>query len=325
LQERDLVGGFPAARLTDPTDHGGIITLGCATVLIGALPAARIGDMHVCPMVTGIVPHVGGPLILGSFTVITGGVPQSRVTDMLICVGPPDMVAMGAPNVMVGMVGAGGLLGMLFGLAMGGLALASRYLGGTTAPTVSIEIQGDDAFKASARAALATIFPTRSGREWLRQMGKNGQKVTIIPTAVQNGACSPGDATNAANGKGTGSTIEWNPSHNTTDPGLPGAQGSPGAPVILFHEMTHALHNGNGDERDGPDDSFPDQDGSSARNEERSTVGTSGPIRLPDGTIDNDPPDYSGDFPTENSLRDDLGIPRRPSYYPSNWPGGAPW
>jgi uncharacterized Zn-binding protein involved in type VI secretion len=65
------------------------------------MPAARIGDMHVCPMVTAIVPHVGGPIILGSFTVLTGSMPQARVTDMLVCVGPPDMIALGSFTVLV--------------------------------------------------------------------------------------------------------------------------------------------------------------------------------------------------------------------------------
>ena len=66
------------------------------------MPAARITDMHVCPMVTGIIPHVGGPLILGEPTVLTGKLPQSRVTDALVCVGPPDMVAKGSATVLVG-------------------------------------------------------------------------------------------------------------------------------------------------------------------------------------------------------------------------------
>ena len=66
------------------------------------MPAARITDMHVCPMVTGIVPHVGGPIILGCFTVLTGMLPQARVTDMAVCVGPPDMIAMGSFTVLVG-------------------------------------------------------------------------------------------------------------------------------------------------------------------------------------------------------------------------------
>jgi uncharacterized Zn-binding protein involved in type VI secretion len=64
-------------------------------------PASRIADMHVCPMFTGPVPHVGGPIILGCFTVITGMMPQARVTDMAVCVGPPDMIAKGSATVLV--------------------------------------------------------------------------------------------------------------------------------------------------------------------------------------------------------------------------------
>ena len=66
------------------------------------MPAARIGDLHVCPMVDVLVPHVGGPITLGDFTVLTGGMPQARVTDMLTCVGPPDMIAMGSFTTFVG-------------------------------------------------------------------------------------------------------------------------------------------------------------------------------------------------------------------------------
>lgn len=65
-------------------------------------PAARVGDMHVCPMVTGVVPHVGGPISLGCFTVLVGGQPAARATDMAVCVGPPDLVAMGSPTVLIG-------------------------------------------------------------------------------------------------------------------------------------------------------------------------------------------------------------------------------
>jgi uncharacterized Zn-binding protein involved in type VI secretion len=73
------------------------------------MPAARLTDMHVCPMVTGIVPHVGGPIILGCFTVLTGMLPQARVTDMAVCVGPPDMIALGSFTVLVGGMPAGRL------------------------------------------------------------------------------------------------------------------------------------------------------------------------------------------------------------------------
>ena len=67
-------------------------------------PAARITDMHVCPMVTPApvpVPHVGGPILSGAPTVITGMMPQARVTDTCMCVGPPDMIAKGSMTVIV--------------------------------------------------------------------------------------------------------------------------------------------------------------------------------------------------------------------------------
>ena len=95
----------PAARLGDPTSHGGSVTGGFPQVLIGGQPAARVGDMHVCPMVTpGVppVPHVGGPITgPGSPTVLIGGMPAARLGDMCTCTGPPDSIVMGCPTVMI--------------------------------------------------------------------------------------------------------------------------------------------------------------------------------------------------------------------------------
>ena len=65
--------------------------------------AARVGDMHVCPMVTGTVPHVGGPVLpVGEPTVLIGGMPAARVGDMCLCVGPPDSIVMGSATVLIG-------------------------------------------------------------------------------------------------------------------------------------------------------------------------------------------------------------------------------
>ena len=69
------------------------------------MPAARMGDMHVCPMITpGVppIPHVGGPIVKGQPNVLTGKMPQARISDMCVCVGPPDIIVMGAMNVLVG-------------------------------------------------------------------------------------------------------------------------------------------------------------------------------------------------------------------------------
>ncbi len=66
-------------------------------------PAARVGDMHVCPMVTVLVPHVGGPILPPGYPkVLIGGMPAARMGDLCTCVGPPDVIVMGDPTVLVG-------------------------------------------------------------------------------------------------------------------------------------------------------------------------------------------------------------------------------
>ncbi|WP_245705405.1 PAAR domain-containing protein [Chitinophaga filiformis] len=59
--------------------------------------------MHVCPMVTGVVPHVGGPVSgPGVPTVLIGGMPAATVGDMLVCTGPPDVIVKGSATVLIG-------------------------------------------------------------------------------------------------------------------------------------------------------------------------------------------------------------------------------
>lgn len=66
-------------------------------------PAARVTDMHTCPMVTGVVPHVGGPIMPpGCPTVLIGMLPAARIGDMVTCVGPPDTIVKGSATVMIG-------------------------------------------------------------------------------------------------------------------------------------------------------------------------------------------------------------------------------
>ena len=66
-------------------------------------PAATLTMMHTCPMVDGIIPHVGGPITgPGEPTVLIGGLPAARVTDMCVCVGPPDTIVTGSATVLIG-------------------------------------------------------------------------------------------------------------------------------------------------------------------------------------------------------------------------------
>jgi uncharacterized Zn-binding protein involved in type VI secretion len=86
--------------------HGGaIVGPGVPIVLIGMMPAAVMGDMTVCPAVTGVVPHVGGPITKGSVTVLIGGRPAARVSDLTMCTGggiPGTVLPPGCPTVLIG-------------------------------------------------------------------------------------------------------------------------------------------------------------------------------------------------------------------------------
>lgn len=88
-----------AVRVTDVSNHGGtVVGPGVSTVLIGGMPAAVMGDMHVCSLPpTGHQPTVS-PFPMGSATVLIGGRPALRTTDACIC---GAMAAVGEPTVMI--------------------------------------------------------------------------------------------------------------------------------------------------------------------------------------------------------------------------------
>jgi uncharacterized Zn-binding protein involved in type VI secretion len=92
LQKGDMQRSFPAIVL--------------AKLFTMSKPAARISDMHICPMLTpGLppIPHVGGPITgPGCPTVLIGGLPAAVVGDMCVCVGPPDSIVLGSMTVLIG-------------------------------------------------------------------------------------------------------------------------------------------------------------------------------------------------------------------------------
>lgn len=85
------------------TSHGTPLT-GAASpnVLIGGMPAWRVGDVHACPLSTGPVPHVGGSVTVGSTTVLINGMPAARQGDTIVENGPPNTITMGCPTVTIG-------------------------------------------------------------------------------------------------------------------------------------------------------------------------------------------------------------------------------
>ncbi len=90
----------PAARMGDVTTHGGtIVGPGVPTVLIGGMPAAVLGDIHVCVLPPNTHQPTAGPFPSGSTTVLIGGMPALRTTDACLC---GAMAAVGAPTVLIG-------------------------------------------------------------------------------------------------------------------------------------------------------------------------------------------------------------------------------
>lgn len=96
---------LPAARLGDMTAHGTPLGPGpgSANVLIEGRPAWRVGmDTHACPLVSGIVPHVGGVSPMGSTTVFINNMPAVRMTDTIVEATAPNTIVAGASTVLIG-------------------------------------------------------------------------------------------------------------------------------------------------------------------------------------------------------------------------------
>ena len=175
------------------------------------------------------------------------------------------------------------------------------------------------AFHAQARAALGVIWSTPTGMELMR--GIAAHQVLIAPIQDANAYCCPTDGDGASNpGRGSGSVIYWNPSLTMLDP-----TDRPGAPVILGSQLVHAYRNAKGLRLRDRCVFYAGQGVAAARDEHCAAAGLSARAArdLRGRLIPAE--DYSALFPSENSLRADLKIPPRRTFFPSNWPGGPPW
>ncbi len=174
--------------------------------------AARVGDMHTCPQVTGPVPHVGGPILPpGCPTVLIAGQPAARVGDLCTCVGPPDtilmgsttvliagqpaarlgdptahggVIVMGAPNVLIGDAGGGG------GGGAGGSPTASA--GAASAPSASVGRAGASSSAAASGAASGPapeVAPSPSAQETAEAFGEAAESgAPLVPRPTAAGA-----------------------------------------------------------------------------------------------------------------------------------------
>ncbi len=299
--------------------------MGAPTVLIGSKPAARVGDMHVCPMMNGPVPHVGGPVVLGSFTVLSGGAPQARQGDMAVCVGPPDTVAMGEPTVLVGMAGGGGggagaVMAALLGAvvsgvrnAMGENPRAVLLPDGSweTRFGIAITIKGTPEFQAKTVRDLNTIKGTKSGRQLLRSIDASGRTVTVVHDGGKgNSATGYGDVSLSAQGeRGAGGNVKVAYDPDRTSLATPGSPYEtavwaqpPNRPadVGLFHELVHADDMAYGRLDDTMGTNLGPVAGDPIEHSELRAAGL--------------PPYDVGEAYTENVYREERGLPARTFY-----------
>jgi uncharacterized Zn-binding protein involved in type VI secretion len=306
--------GQPAARILDPTVHGGLIVVGNPTTLISDMPASRIGDMHVCPQVTVLVPHVGGPIVFGALNVLVGGVPQARTMDPCICVGPPDFVEEGDTTTLVGMAGAfsggiGGFLALLLGAVFAGAQNAAggfpRAIADKNDPngyftqySKGVQIRGTPEFQARTLENLNTIDSTTAGSATLKQIDDSGKTVTIHETSSGNetngfSAAAWRKTVGGKNSAGSNSDVHFNPDLESL--GDDADWQTRPADVGLFHELRHSSDAAQG----GLDPNSTTIDGRSTLNAEAQAVGLGS---------------YSGDPNTENTYRSERGLVPR-TYY----------
>ncbi len=294
------MAGLNAARLTDlhvcplcvvPQP---IVMIGATTVIIGGLPAARMGDQCTCvpPPPAPPIPPPLDPIIKGSMTVIIQGQPAARVSDSTAKGGmilPPC-----CPTVFIGDVG---VVPPVVPAVSFPNVWEETLPDGTTVTHVgdNITIVGDKAFRDRVVADLRKLDATPTGHRLLDNLENGTHTVTIQRTNGGNeaGYDSPADRfVNADGTPGTGSntTVSYNPDTTQIGDGSEPWMNRP-PEVGLGHELVHADDASRGLQVPGETDG--------TRNRERQAVGL---------------PPFENKDPSENGIRRDMGLPERPRY-----------
>ncbi len=292
--------GLPAARLTDlhvcplcvvPQP---IIMTGAVTVLIGGLPAARMGDQCTCvpPPPAPPIPPPFDLIIKGSMTVLIEKMPAARMTDNTTKGG---MIM--PPCCMTVLIGEVGVVPPTPPAVPFPSVREETLADGSTVTHVgdNITIVGDKAFRDRVVADLQKLNATPTGHRLITNLDTGPKSVTIQHTSGGNAAGydSPADRfvnADGTPGAGSNSTVSYNPDTTQIDDGSEPWMTRP-PEVGLGHELVHADDAANGQQVPGETDG--------TRNRERQAVGL---------------PPYETKDPSENGMRRDMGLPERPRY-----------
>lgn len=276
-----LTGMLPQARITDLAMCAGppdMIIQGAFTVLVGGLPAARLGDMTA---------H-GGVIVMGCFTVLIGDVSSPSAPSGPVTVDPMVLKDQQI-RAKIGQLKEGGYSDK-----------KGKKPKGEATYGKAIKIKGDEAFQKKVIADLDAIKKTPTGAKLLEALEKSGKTITIKPTKDGNatGFTNDGMMKNGKPGPGSNSTVEYDPDTkkiNSEDWGTrPPAIG-------LAHELIHARHAAEGTVSEGEVDNDSKPDPADPKkiakedNEEVRTVGL---------------PPYDKEETTENKIRSEWDPPQ---------------
>jgi len=253
-----------------------------------------VTDLTACP---SHGPGAIGPP--GKASVLIGNAPASRLAETVVCVGP-DAIQKGAASVLIGGLPATRITDTTVHSAVVGVPCAPTVLIGGPAFEVpeAFTLNGSQDFLNKTIRDLYYLSTLPSGRELLDRLEAAGQPVEIREHAGTNGFCGPVDREAAQNGTPTGSVVRYNPDYRSNAFDDHGNMIAQPAPMILGHELVHALNNSEGTHRYGTDPAPPASE-PRIKEEEAAAIGTGS---------------HSGAYPSENSLRNDAGLPRRDNH-----------
>src|SRR5262245_10109751 len=271
------------------------------------LPAARVTDTHTCP-VPGTPPHGGGPLLPPcSVNTLIGSKRAARLGDFALCAGPMDVVFKAASTVLINDLPAARLTDTTAHVGLITTPGEPTVLIGDPAFALpsNITVEGDPSFQNKTIRDLYLISTMPSGAALLSRLGTAGKPLSIVPYTGPNGFCTPESDSDARSGTATGSVVQYNPDFTTTTWDNAGNKINEPPQAILDHELNHALANALGTHRYGTDPTPPPSEPNMDR-EEAQAIGAGS---------------HTGQNPSENSFRNDLGLPARRDHF---WTGNPP-
>jgi uncharacterized Zn-binding protein involved in type VI secretion len=249
--------------------------------------AARMSDPYQCATHgTGAVADACEDMVL------INGAPAARLASVAASPGGRDLIATGASMVLINGLPAARVgdttddAGQIVGPGAHGVLISGPTF---SLPSV-ITIEGDETYRSKVLRDLYFISTTRTGRDVLARLERAGQQVIIKMPSETNREDAFDDAKSVA-GIPIGSVIQYNPDYYGFSKGPNGEYISLSPQECLLHETLHSLADAEGRSPTGLDETVKGREQS--RNVESKVIG----MRR-----------YEGEYPSENSFRDDLGL-----------------